>query len=371
MEKINKLKKFYLKDLSLIFLTFFSASILILNPQIGRLGVLTGGKYCTEILIPSLFPLMFLSRFVIFSGMFDFLKKPLDKIMRFVFYLPGCAAPAVLLSLIGGYPVGASSVKALFEKNEISNEELNRMMIFAVNAGPAFIINVVGETLLKNRSLGIMLFLIQSSVSVILGITAGIAARIKKIKFNKSKKINNEKIKISEAVVLASSKTSVSIVEMCALITVFTVIISLFENLNILNFLAEKFCLNSKNFSCLIFSSLEITSGSFFAAKNHVSFPLICLGVSYGGLCTHFQIASILSGTEFNYLKFQFFRIINAVCCLLATTFLLKFFTQTAPVFISGHTMLTPSTSSTILGSSMLLALCIYLTAENKIFLSK
>lgn len=371
MENINKLKKFCLKDLSLIFLTFFSTSILILNPHIGRLGVFTGGKYCTEILIPSLFPLMFLSRFVIFSGMFDFLKKPLNKIMRFVFYLPGCTAPAILLSLIGGYPVGASSVKTLFEKDEISNEELNRMMIFTVNAGPAFTINVVGETLLKNRSLGIMLFLVQSVVSIILGITAGIAARIKKVNLYENKKISNEKIKISEAVVLAASKTSVSIVEMCALITVFTVIISLFENLNILNFLAEKFCLNPKNFSCFAISCLEVTSATFFAAKNHAPFLIICLGVSYGGLCTHFQVASILSGTGFNYLKFQIFRVINAICCLLATIIFLKFSAQTAPVFISGHAAFIPSTSSTILGSIMLLALCIYFTAENKIFLNK
>lgn len=371
MENINKLKKFCLKDLSLIFLTFFSTSILILNPHIGRLGVFTGGKYCTEILIPSLFPLMFLSRFVIFSGMFDFLKKPLNKIMRFVFYLPGCTAPAILLSLIGGYPVGASSVKTLFEKDEISNEELNRMMIFAVNAGPAFTINVVGETLLKNRSLGIMLFLVQSVVSIILGITAGIAARIKKVNLYENKKISNKKIKISEAVVLAASKTSVSIVEMCALITVFTVIISVFENLNILNFLAEKFCLNPKNFSCFAISCLEVTSATFFAAKNHAPFLIICLGVSYGGLCTHFQVASILSGTGFNYLKFQIFRVINAICCLLATIIFLKFSAQTAPVFISGHAAFIPSTSSTILGSIMLLALCIYFTAENKIFLNK
>ena len=81
---------------------------------------------------------------------------------------------------------------------------------------------------------------------------------------------------------------------MCALITVFTVIISLFENLNILNFLAEKFCLNPKNFSCFAISCLEVTSATFFAAKNHAPFLIICLGVSYGGLCTHFQVASIL-----------------------------------------------------------------------------
>lgn len=368
MENISKVKKFYLKDLLLIFLTFFSASILILNPQISRSGVLAGGKYCTEILIPSLFPLMFISRFMIFSGMFDFLKKPLDKMMHFVFYLPGCTAPAILLSLIGGYPVGASSAKALFEKNEISTEELNRIMIFAVNAGPAFTINVVGETLLKNKSLGIMLFLVQSSVSIILGIIAGIIARIKKVKLNNPEKIKIKEIKISEAIVIAASKTSSSIVEMCALITVFTVAISLLKNLNILNFLAEKLCLNSKNFSCLVISCLEVTSGTFFAAKNHVSFPIICLGVSYGGVCTHFQIASVLSGTKFNYFKFQIFRILNSAFCLAATTILFKFFAQTTPTFISGHISPIPSTSSTILGSSMLLILCIYFTAGNKFF---
>ena len=144
MEYVKKIfVKLPIKEFFIFILTLVFGFSLIKFPQIAYSGIKTGAKFSIEILIPSLFPFMLLSRFVVASDMMNFLKKPLDKITRTLFYLPGCTAPVKFLSLIGGYPIGAIGVKALFENKEINLNQLNRMMCFTVNAGPAFIINAI------------------------------------------------------------------------------------------------------------------------------------------------------------------------------------------------------------------------------------
>ncbi len=364
MEIISYKKNFklYIKNGLICILVFALMAEIILNSSYISKGIILSSKYCLEILIPSLFPFMFLSRFVIASEMLSFLKKPLNKITKFIFYLPGACAPAIFLSLIGGYPIGATGAKTLIENKEINSEQLNRMLSFSVNAGPAFFIDIVGRTILKNNFLGITVFIIQVCISIFLGIILGIISRIKKIPYYSKNENKGKNKTLSESIIKSTSETSISIINMCSLILVFNVVISVLE----------KFLTVKNEFYILIISCLEITSGCMQAEKIHASLPLICFCLAYSGICTHLQISSILSGEKFNYKKFQLFRILNATLLYLASYMFLKFFKCETQVFFSSKNVGSPSISSTILGSSFLLILCIYFIVEqNKIFLNK
>ena len=368
MERINKnYAKLYAKDLLLVILTFIFGFALIKFPKASYFGISTGAKFSIEILIPSLFPFIFLSRFVVVSRMLEFLKKPLDKITKFLFYLPGSAAPVIFLSLVGGYPIGAIGTKTLLENKEINSVQFNRMMCFAVNAGPAFIINAVGYSLLKNPFLGLILFLIQVFLSLTYAILLGIIARIKKEPFfvdDSFKKL--KRIKISDAIVESTSQASFAIINMCSLVIIFTLFISLINEFNILSILNTCLNINSQNFICLIISCLEVTSGCSYASTHASSLAVISFAIGYGGICTHLQIASILQNTKFNYLKFHIFRIINALCSLLISIFILNFFKLSVPVFLSTSNSFSAALSSTEIGSLSLLILCIYFTVSHK-----
>jgi hypothetical protein len=65
-------------------------------------GALSGIEMCLNVLIPSLFPFMAVSSFIVKSGIADLLGKPFGKITKTVFGLSPCFAPILLLSVTGG-----------------------------------------------------------------------------------------------------------------------------------------------------------------------------------------------------------------------------------------------------------------------------
>ena len=153
---------------------------ILLFPNDVRNGASNGISYCLYTLVPSLFPFMVLSSFIIHSGISKFIGKLLQPVIQFLFYLPGSAGSVIIMSMIGGYPVGARGCMSLLEQGAITQKQAQRMLYFCVNAGPAFIISVVGSTLLQNALIGLLMFFSQIAAMLAIGITLGIIARFKK-----------------------------------------------------------------------------------------------------------------------------------------------------------------------------------------------
>ena len=356
------------KKLKLIFTiiaTIVFTVKIIQAPRIAAKGASQGLNFCLEMLIPSLFIFMFLASFIVNSGISKKFQKLLSPLTKFLFYLPGCTAPVIILSLIGGYPVGAKGAKTLFFKKEINNEQLNRLMCFAVNAGPAFIINIVGSLLTKNYLFGQILFLTQILLSFLISCLSGIIAKIKKIKFyeqNTNDKNNN--IHISNSLILSCEETSKTMVNMCSLIILFCTIIEVIQNLDIYTLLINKLSLINITpdiTKSIITSLLEITSGCFMATDLNAPLMVTAFAVGYGGICAHLQIKYILKNTDFNYLKFCIIRFLNGVATVFLTFFILNnlpekyqnvFSTLKHPILISN--------SATKFGSIVLICFCIY-----------
>ena len=107
----------------------------------------------------------------------------------------------------------------------------------------------------------------------------------------------------------------------------------------------------------------------------NVSPIILAFAVGFGGLCAHLQIASILKGSDFNFRKFLFFRLINGVLTSFTFYIFLISNENTQRVFstISKNITLIKSNALTIHGSVSLFLLCIYFLVfvnfkiENKI----
>ena len=363
-----KEKKYIYQLIKKIFLTvivLMAGYTTLKCPQAAYQGVLTGIKYCIEILVPSLFPLMFLSKFIVISSLLDFFKKPMNLITKLLFYLPGTAAPTILLSLIGGYPIGALGVKALYDRKEINSEQLNRMMFFNINAGPGFIINVIGFSLLKKPFLGVIVLVGQIFISLFIGVICGIYARLtNKLMYYK---VNNkrEEILFSQAFIETTSQISYTLINMCALIIIFSYLIAIIKEWRVLEaveFISSHFKIEPNNILFLLISSLEITCGCSLITNKLIPLPIIALALGYGGICTHFQVLDILKNNKFNYLKFTLFRLINGISSLIITHILLKITPTTLSTFFSNINSSVPSLKTTICGSITILILCTYFT---------
>ena len=82
----------------------------------------------------------------------------------------GACSAAFVLGFIGGYPVGAKTVIALYENGNCSKVEAERLLSFCNNSGPAFIFGVVGAGVFSSSAVGLMLYLAHTVASILVGI---------------------------------------------------------------------------------------------------------------------------------------------------------------------------------------------------------
>ena len=121
---------------------FAGISILILDSRTALIGAQEGIILCLQTVIPSLFPFFMLSNLLTGSLMgADFrILRPIGRI----FGLPKGAQSLLIPAFLGGYPAGAQSIAAAYQKNQISKRTAEQLLAFCNNAGPAFLFGMVG-----------------------------------------------------------------------------------------------------------------------------------------------------------------------------------------------------------------------------------
>lgn len=319
-------------------------------------GARSGIGYCLNILVPSLFPFMVLSTFLVKSGLSEQIGKVLGGVTRTLFRLPGCTAATILMSMIGGYPVGARGIAALREGGSITDDEAERMLCFCVNAGPAFVISVVGSSLLRSSAIGIILFFSQIGASVLLGILSGITAKKEKTSYHAGKAGSG-----GTALMLSVSDAARGMLNMCTFVILFAVLLAVLRGSGI----AQAFCqfLLRLGFppsvsAVLLSVLLEVTGGCYDAAAMGVGFALISFGVGWGGFCVHFQVLSSVSFIRFSRIKFTLFRLLHGLTASLFTVGLLRFFPQSVEAFGNTSGPLSAQVSGSGPASAALIVLC-------------
>lgn len=93
-------------------------------------GAENGIGLCLSTLVPSLFPFMVLASYITDSGLAEKIGRHLSWLTKPLFGLDGCFASAIILSLVGGYPVGAKTVNSLYKKVRQVNVSVNGQVCF-------------------------------------------------------------------------------------------------------------------------------------------------------------------------------------------------------------------------------------------------
>ncbi len=158
-----------LRRLPLLAATLSSAALIVAMPSVSAAGVKKGLLICASSAVPSLYPFCVLSAFFVRSGLCGYLGKFLEKPVRVLFALPGSAGAAACMSFVAGYPVGAGMTAALFSDGRISQSDAQRMTLFCVNAGPAFVIGGVGAGMLGSVRAGVIIFVSLTLANLTLG----------------------------------------------------------------------------------------------------------------------------------------------------------------------------------------------------------
>ncbi len=328
--------KAILKTTVSIALTLFSIYCAIHYSKECSDGVKLGLTLCLSVLVPSLFVFLVLSSLLVHSRLAFLLNKLLQKAVYFLLGLPKESAWVLIMSVLGGYPVGAKCISTLYKNKSISKSQAQKLSVIAVCSGPGFVINYVGCALLGNKASGQILFCSQ-----LVGFfaVAFIFGRLIKVK---DENVSDVKISTSTDIVSAIKGGCSATLNMCAMVVAFSAF------LNILGAILRK--------TPMIYNALVL----FFEvtlACNELSFayPLyvISFAIGFGGICVHFQIFSILKDIKINKALFFFARIIQGITCFASTYILLILFPNACKVFSTVKEAV-PSISSTQTGAVFL-----------------
>lgn len=346
------------KIFSALFAAAFAAGLLFF-PAAAVQGAARGLDYCLIILVPSLFPFMALAAYLVKSGLSDSMGRLLSPLTMLLFRLPGCTAATILMSMIGGFPVGARGIAALHQQGSITDEQAGRMASFCVNAGPAFVLSVVGVGLLGNISAGIVLLSAQLLASLILGIILGRRAKAGAVQSNPAK-TKKSAAPLIDSTIDAAKGT----MYLCAFVILFSVILFLLREVGFSTLLARTFL--RLGFSPAVCGAalsvlLEVTGACLDVAILGGSGALFAFAMGWGGVCVHFQVLSSLTKIPFSRPMFFLHQFLKGILSAVIAVVLFQIFPQTAPAFSNTAQSFTGKLSGNPAAATALVFLCIVL----------
>lgn len=285
-----------------------------------KTGAVNGILLCLGVLVPSLFPFFILSAFLAETEILDYLTPVLKPVAKLLLGLRGVCLVPVILSIIGGYPVGAKATASLFSKGAINAKEAERLSYICCSAGPGFLVTFVGISTLYSKDSGIILLSAQIISVVLLCVLSRLI--LEKSDIDKEKPLKEGRLSVSEALVTSVNSAVKSAAGMCGFVIAFSVIC----NVLTVGFGA------SNTFGKIFASLLEITTGVSLVS-GEVSLEILAALTGFGGICVHMQIFRELKGIEFSKVRFYIFRLIQGVLCLITAKLLLLAFPVTDDVF--------------------------------------
>ena len=125
---------------------------------------------CARSVVPSLFPFLVASSALLALGFGELAAPWLAGLMEPLFRVPGAGSAALVLGLVGGYPIGAKTAADLYRENLVSREEAERLLAFCNNSNPVFLISVLGVGVFGSVRAGVWLWLIHVLSALLTGL---------------------------------------------------------------------------------------------------------------------------------------------------------------------------------------------------------
>ena len=300
-------------------------------------GIRKGILFCIKALVPSLFLFMALSSYIVKSGIAEWFSKPLEGLAKGLFGVSAAGLSVILLSMIGGYPVGARCAAALYEERRIGIKEAEKLVCITVCAGPGFLLNYVGGALLNNAEAGRILLFAELIGTILAGVIIGRSISAEPPHTAHAAKQSGNNLLISS--VADASKATF---HMCAMVVICSAFIEVISAVS-----------PSPSLTDILSAFIEITTGCQRMCGRYPLY-LIAFFVGFGGISVHLQIYAGIGKLAVNKVLFFLFRILQGIITAAAAYILLMIFPVEQSVFNSSDVPLTFAKSATLFGSGAL-----------------
>ena len=246
-----------------------------------RMAATKALSLCGGTVIPSLFPFMVMSTLLVSLGFGEWISPCFSGLMTSLFRLPGTAGSALILGLIGGYPIGARTAGDLYRSGLLTREEAERLLMFCNNSNPAFLISVLGAGIFGSLRIGVWLWLIH----ILSALLTGILFRSKPSAPTRYSRAATSQPRSFAVIFVESVRNSAAVMlSVCAFVVLFYVMASPFT------------ALGGKLGSVLV-GVTELFSLTPLLTPDAFSFILASGCAGWGGLSVLCQSAAVLDGT--------------------------------------------------------------------------
>ncbi len=254
---------------------------LLLDAVEVRAAVLEGLALCVRSVIPALFPFLAVSSLLLSLGFGEWLSAPLAGLMS-LYGIGGAGASALVLGLVGGYPVGARAAASLVREGLLSRDEGTRLLTFCNNANPAFVMNVLGLGVFGSFRTGLWLWLIHLAAALAAGLALG---RPKKGTPRRDRipaaAPGLRAVRLPSALVTAVRSAAEAMLGVCAFVVFFYVLALPLRRIGGLG-------------GTVCAGALELFSAAPLLPNDRTGFVLAAALAGWGGLSVHCQTMAVL-----------------------------------------------------------------------------
>ena len=282
-------------------------------------GARNGLALCGQVIIPSIYP------FLVLAGIFSRLNGVSQRAAK---RKPTAIVGTILLGFLGGYPLGAKAAVQLMEQGAVTRGQAQRLQLFCVNAGPAYLIGAVGAGMLGSKRAGIILF----AAMLVSGLVLGLLTRF--LPEQNAKPVGavgsppsqehpqqSQKKPLDQILLSAVTQATGGILGICAWIVLFSSLCAL------LRLLPHGLWPAIPPLHVL----LEVSSGAAAVVRAGMPLPVLCAALGWGGLGMHFQLLGDVRKTGLPMRLFWVSRLLHGALAAAICAALLRWFPVETP----------------------------------------
>ena len=237
---------------------------------------------CARSVIPSLFPFLVISSLLLAMGFGDLTASVLSGLMEPLFRIGGPGSAALVLGLLGGYPIGAKTAGELYQSHALSRQEAERLLTFGNNGSPVFWSSVLGSGIFGSVRAGVWLLLIHVGSALLVGLLfRGTSSACSQ---DMSRSCTFQAISPVQAFVSAVDGALRSVLSVCAFVTFFYVLSRPLSSLG-------------GPAGALLVGMTELFSLTPLLTPDRFGFILAAGAAGWGGLSVLCQTAAALEGS--------------------------------------------------------------------------
>lgn len=282
-------------------------------------------------LVPSMLPFFILNDMLSASGGVALVGRILERPTQKLLKLPGAAGFILATGYSTGAPVSAVLIAELRRNGTLTRNQANRLLPFAANVSPVFILSAVSISMLNTVGVGTTLALIHYGSNLFLGVVVCLfSSREEVLPFIRKQSDDAPKKKPSLTVLTDALFRSFRTMALIGgLVIVFFILIAFCNETGIFHLLSKLLTLSEKQeeaFTALMSGILEITAGSNAVALSALDLrwklAFISGILAFGGVSALIQIASQLGDTDLSVVPYVFYKIIQGALAFTVSLFL-------------------------------------------------